>query len=190
MAIHKIVYSVKRGVCVDVKDVFYETQRKQIECGVQSFAGLCVDCCYLFLTAFCIVQSNMYRKNWTLTTCTIQSGISKSKITSSTWDQFCLFKFNNSGFTSSTLECLLVEVKIVPVLKSFSVTWLLHLLSQNKKNSQVKKTFDLKLRIGNKFKILVNVRLLVTITTLIWNWTRPLHCLQLNVTRGKYSGIL
>lgn len=52
MAIHKIVYSVKRGVCVDVKDVFYETQRKQIECGVQSFAGLCVDCCYLFLTAF------------------------------------------------------------------------------------------------------------------------------------------
>lgn len=62
MAIHKIVYSVKRGVCVDVKDVFYETQRKQIECGVQSFAGLCVDCCYLFLTAFYIVQSNMYKK--------------------------------------------------------------------------------------------------------------------------------
>lgn len=131
MAIHKIVYSIKRGVCVGVKDVFYETQRKQIECCVQSFAGLCVDCCYLFLTAFC--KSNMYKKNWTLTTCTIQSGISKSKITSSTWDQFCLFKFNNSGFTSSTLECLLVEVKIVPVLKSFSVTWLLHLLSQNKK---------------------------------------------------------
>lgn len=156
---------------------------------------LCWTLCRLFLFICFWRHSASFKvicikKNWTLTTCTIQSGISKSKITSSTWDQFCLFKFNNSGFTSSTLECLLVEVKIVPVLKSFSVTWLLHLLSQNKKNSQVKKTFDLKLRIGNKFKILVDVRLFVTITTLIWNWTWPLHCWRLNVTRDKYSGIL
>ena len=55
------VYIVKRGVCECVKELFCETERK-IMCGVQSIAELCVDCYHPFLTAICIVQSNMYKK--------------------------------------------------------------------------------------------------------------------------------